>query len=103
MRNLTGAGCATRGLTGRHNGHRVVSQTFIGVLLATGALCGVVGACRSELRRDYHARYERWNEAPGSFVAAFSNAALLGAGTGMAFALVALVMSALMGALPEFR
>ena len=75
----------------------MVSQTFIGVLLATGALCGVVGGCRIELQRDYYTRYEHWNEAPGSFIAAFTSAALLGAGTGMAFALVVLVVSALIG------
>jgi len=57
----------------------------------------MVGACRTELRRDYYGRYNHWHEAPRSFIAAFSSAALLGAGTGMAFALVVLVVSALIG------
>ena len=82
----------------------MVSQTFTGMLLATGALCGIVGACHTKLRQDYYARYEHWNEAPRSFIAALSDAALLGAGTGMAFALVVLVVAALIGhASPEFR
>ncbi len=73
----------------------MVSQTLTGVLLATGALCGLIWSCRTELRRDYYARYDHWNDAPRSFVAAFGNAALLGAGAGMTIALLVLAAVAL--------
>src|SRR5215211_442834 len=48
----------------------MVSQTLTGVLLQTGALCGLTWSCRTELRCDYYARYDHWNDAPRSFVAA---------------------------------
>jgi hypothetical protein len=69
----------------------------VGLWILMGVCCagGLAWALPRELRRDYYAAHERWCDAPLRFGGALAGAVLTGVGTGLAFALAATTIGAL--------
>ena len=65
------------------------------VLLGVCAAGGLAWALPRELRREYYAAHERWRDAPLRFGGALAGAVLTGVGAGLAVALVATTLGAL--------